>query len=281
MGRPYRRPRRRRKPAPRPCAARRRSAGSGRRKSVEGAARAPIPLPGDPRAALRPDRRLPGGPLRRGRDHAARRRARDGHGGAPAAEGPRRLRHQRRPPARQAGRAAAARLRRPRSRPGSRRPTASRRSRSPARASSTSASTPAPRARSPTTSSRPARRTAAPRRGRSRRSTSSSSRPTRPARSHLGQRPVGGGRRRPGPAARGDAATSSPGSTTSTTTAPRSTGSAGRCSRPRRHEPTPEDGYPAAVHHRDRRAGRRRRTPRLPACPTTRRSRCSARTASG
>ena len=138
----------------------RRPAGSGRRKSVEDAARAPIPLPGDPRAALRPDRRLPGGSLRRGCDHAARRRARDGHGRASAAEGSRRLRHQRRSPARQAGGPAprdfaglvAARLEAADgiaavevAGPGS----------------STSASTRVRRARWQTTSPRPVRRTAA------------------------------------------------------------------------------------------------------------------------
>ena len=166
------------------AASARRPAGSGRRKSVEGAARAPIPLPGDPRAALRPDRRLPGGSLRPGCDHAARRRARDGHGRASAAEGSRRLRHQRRAPAGQAAGQpprefaglVAARLAAADgiagvevAGPGS----------------STSASTRPRRARWPTTSSRPAGVRRLRGRARSRRSTSSSSRPTRPARSHL------------------------------------------------------------------------------------------------
>ena len=144
----------------------------------------PIPLTGDSRAALRPDRRRPGGPRRRGRAHAARRRARDGHRRAPAQKGARRLRHERRAPARQAGRAspprdfadlvaAAAR--------GGRRHRGRRDRR--ARASSTSrvdAGAQGVGRRRDRRGGRGVRR-AARLRG-SRRSTSSSSRPTRPAR---------------------------------------------------------------------------------------------------
>src|SRR4051795_4798500 len=68
---------------------------SGRRKWVERDGAPPIPFHGEPRAALRPDRRVVGGPVRRRRDHASG-RARDGHGGATPAEGAWRLRHERR-----------------------------------------------------------------------------------------------------------------------------------------------------------------------------------------
>ena len=164
MGRPYRRrgaaARNRRRHR---CAgATRDPAGGSGSRAV---ARAPIPLPGDPRAALRPDRRVPGGPLRRGRDHAARRRARDGHGGATrgrraTATTPRTSRSS--SPSRPAGPRATSPAWSPRGStaadgiagvevagPGL--PQHQRRRRRPGR-------------RSPTTSSRPGRRTAAPRR---------------------------------------------------------------------------------------------------------------------
>ena len=110
-----------------------------------------------------------------------------------------------------------------------------------ARASSTSRSTPAPRARSPTTSSRRARRTAAPRRAGKQKVNLEfvSANPTGPL--HLGQSPLGRGRRRPGPDCSRRPAPRSPGSTTSTTTAPRSTGSplaARRRARPSRRPRT-------------------------------------------
>ena len=127
--------------------------------------RAPIPLPGDPRAALRPDRRRPW------RTSPPRARSR-----CPAAC-PRRSRWSARGRRATATTPPTSRSSSP-SRPGSRRATSRRWSPTRleaadgiaggrggrARASSTSASTPAPRAPSPTTSSRPGRRTAAPRR---------------------------------------------------------------------------------------------------------------------
>ncbi len=229
---------------------------SGRRKWVEGARRAPIPLPGEPRAAVRPDRRLPGGPLRGGRDHPARWPARDGHGGAPAAEGPRRLRHQRRAPARQAGRAAPARLRGPRGR------TAGAGRRHRRRRGGRSGLPQHQRRRG---SAGPGRR----RRRRGRRGVRRLrggpeaegehrvrlGQPDRPG--HPGQRPVGGGRRHPRAAARGDRLRRHPGVL---------------LQRPRRPDrpvqpvaagrgpPRADAGgrLSRAVHHRDRRAGRGR-----------------------
>ena len=241
MGRPYRRA-----AAAETGVAARREAASIRQAEV--GSRAPsarrYPCPVTPEQLSDLIVAVPGGPLRRGRDHAARRRARDGHGRAPAAEGSRRLRHQRRAPARQAGRAAAARLRR-----------AGRRRGCEAADGIAAVEVAGPGLPQHQRRRRcPGRGRRRHRRGRcgvrrlrggpaSRRSTSSSSRPTRPARSRW---PAPGGRRSatPWPGCSRRAATSSPASTTSTTTAPRSTGSAGRCCAAARHEPTPEDGYP-------------------------------------
>ena len=127
------------------------------------AARAPIPLPGDPRAALRPDRRRPGGPRRRGRDRRCPTACPTTvDGGAPAAEGPRRLRHQRRAAARQEGRACRRATSPSCSPSGSRPPTASPRSRSPGPGFlNITRRRRRPGRRSPRRSSRPARRTAA------------------------------------------------------------------------------------------------------------------------
>ena len=97
---------------------------------------------------------------------------------------------------------------------------------------------------------------------------------------HPRQRPVGGGRRHPVAAARGDRLPGRRGSTTSTTTAPRSTGSAGRCSPPRATSRRPTDGYPGQYIADDRGSGRRRPPGGSRLCPTTRRSRPSASTAS-
>ena len=88
--------------------------------------------------------------------------AEPGHRGAPAPEGPRRLRHQRRAPAGQAGRHQPARLRRAGGREADRLRRASPTSRSPVPASSTSPSRRVPRARSRPTSSRRGSRTAPP-----------------------------------------------------------------------------------------------------------------------
>ena len=66
----------------------------------------------------------------------------------------------------------------------------------------------------------------------------------------------------------------SPGSTTSTTTARRSTASPGRCSPARKGEPAPEDGYGGALHRRHRPGRSSRRTPGRWTSPRTRRRRC-------
>ncbi len=70
------------------------------------------------------------------------------------------------------------------------------------------------------------------------------------------------------------------GSTTSTTTARRSTGSRARCSPRAKGQPAPEDGYGGAYVGEIAAAGRRRRIPRCCPCPTTRRRRCSGARAS-
>ncbi len=143
---------------------------------------APIPLPGDSRAALHRDRRRADDADHRGCDHPGGRRPDECDGGAPATEGPRRLRDERGPAAGQEGRDEPARVRR--ARPAAAR--AGRRDRRGrhrrARASSTSRSPPAPRASSRRRSSTQGRRTARATRSPARRSTWSSSRPTRPAR---------------------------------------------------------------------------------------------------
>ncbi len=252
--------------------------GSDSRKWVECPRAASLPLPRDARAALRPDRRVAGGPVRQRRDHASHRRARDGHRGATAAEGSRRLRHQRRAPAGQAGRHATARLRRRSSPTGSGPRTASPGWRSPDPASSTSASTPAPRVPSPTTSSRRERRTAAPRRAASRRSTSSSSPRTRPVPSRS-RAPGGPPWATRWPACSRRAATRSPASTTSTTMARRSTGSAGRSSPAHATSRPPRTATPGSTSPTPRRPSSPT-TPRLRACPTTRRWKPSVSTAS-
>ena len=171
----------------------------------------------------------------RGDVDADRRRARVGGGGAPAEPLARRLRHQRRAPARQAGRPAAAR-RSPRCWPQelTARRRASRRSTSPDRASSTSpldagAQGVLARARSSRPGAAYGRNDDA---GRAAGSTSSSSPPTRPARC-TSATPAGrpsatrsrGSWRRPAPR--------SPASSTSTTAAPRWTSSAPRSRPPR------------------------------------------------
>ena len=173
---------------------------------------------------------------------AARRRPDLRDRGATPAEGARRLRHQRRDAAGEEGRDQPPRLRRAGRRPASRPPRGWPRSRSPARASSTSPWPPAPRARSPRTSSRPARRTAPRTRSPGEKINLEfvSANPTGPL--HIGAVRW---------AAVGDAlgrvfttaGARSPASTTSTTTAPRWTGSAPRCWPGRKGRPVPEDGY--------------------------------------
>ena len=114
---------------------------------------------------------------------------------------------------------------------------------------------------------------------RARRSTSSSSPPTRPGRSTSvacagppSATPWAGSSRSPAPR--------SPGSTTSTTTARRSTASAPRCWRWAKGRPVPEDGYGGDVHRRDRHGRSSPSGPRSSTCPTTRRRRSSAPRAS-
>ena len=102
--------------------------------------------------------------------------------------------------------------------------------------------------------------------------------PDRPAAPR--RRPLGRGRRRARPGLRGQPAPRSPGSTTSTTTAPRSTGSPARCWPRARGLPVPEDGYGGAVHRRDRRAVVAERPERRSTCPTTRRASVPRATAS-
>ena len=240
-GRPYRRPGgggNRRGARPGGAEIRQAEVGRGRR-------RAPIPLPGDPRAALRPDRRRPGGP----RPTRARSRCPTACPTTVTVERPRQKGHGDYATnvalqlAKQAGHAAA-RLRRAcvaeRLRGGRR---ASPRSRSPGPGFlNITVDAGAQGAGRRTTSSRPG---AAYGRSEalagSRRSTSSSSRPTRPARSPR-QHPLGGGRRRARPAARGRRRRGDPGVLLQR---PR------RPDRPVRRsllaaapgEPAPEDGY--------------------------------------
>ena len=189
----------------------------------------PIPLAGDPRAALHRDRRRPDDPVRRGCDHPAGRRPDDSDGGAPAAEGSRRLRDQRRAAAGQEGRHEPARVRRAGAASRLGRPTASPASRSPARASSTSRV--AAGAQGVVAGADRRRRRVVRRhrrvRGREDQPRVRLRQPDRPD-PHR-RRPLGGGRRRARPDLRRWPAPRSPASTTSTTTAPRSTGSAGRC----------------------------------------------------
>ena len=197
------------------------------------------------------------------------------HGGAAAAEGPRRLRHQRRLQLGQEGRDQPARARRPgpaaprggrgRRRGRGRRPRLPQHHRRRGR--------PGPGRRRHRRRRR--RRTAAPTPSRASGSTSSSSRPTRPARSTSAAsagRPSAtrsaGSSSRPAPR--------SPGSTTSTTTARRSTGSPARCwPRPRRAGP--RGRLRRGVHPRDRRARGRSSGPTCWTSTTSRRRRSSAR----
>ena len=144
-------------------------------------------------------------------------------------------------------------------RPGRRRSGASR---SPARASSTSRSTPAAPGELARDDRRGRRGVRPQRRARRRRRINLefvSANPTGPV--HLGAHPVGGGRRRAGPAARGDRRRGRPGSTTSTTPARRSTGSRRSLLRGRAGRADPGGRLPGRVHRRDRRSRSSRARP--------------------
>ena len=227
---------------------------------MRGAPSPPIPLAGDSRAALRRDRRRAARLCRRRRGHPAGRRARDGHGRAPAAAGARRLRDQRRAAAGQAGRASTRASWPSSCRAARDAPTGSRRSTSPARASSTS---------------RVEARRAGPGRGRDRRGraaygTATTGWPGREGQRRVrlgqpdragapGRRPLGGGRRHARPAARGDRRRGHPRVLLQRPRRPDRPVRRVAAGRARAGEPTPEDGYAGQLHRRDRARGARRR----------------------
>ena len=195
-------------------------------------------------------------------------------------QGARRLRHQHRAAAGQAGRYPAARARRAARDRAARPTTASPRSTSPARASSTSRSRPLHRARW-----RGSIVEAGAAYGGSDRSPAQrinlefvSRQPDRPG-PHR-RRALGTGRRQPGPGLRRRSAPTSRGSTTSTTTARRSTASSRSLSRRRaRTGRIPRTGTSATTSPTSRTRWSRP-TPTCWSCPTTRRRRCSVATAS-
>ena len=262
MGRPYRRPGAAETGDAYPAAVIR--AGGSR---SEGAASAPIPLPGDSRAALRPSSAsladlsaegaitLPDGVPSDGDGRAA---AAEGHGDYATNVALQLAKKAGQPPRDLAGLVAG---------PAARRPTASRRSRS--------------RARVP----QHQRRRGCAGRGRRRHrggrasvrrlrgpgaeadaSTSSSSRPTRPARSRW-RAPAGRRSATPWPGCSRRPAPTWPASTTSTTTAPRSTGSQPVAARGRAARADARGRLPGQLHHRHRRSrcvAEHPEAPRLP-----------------